>query len=140
VVIAVIAVRMVQSAVHKVVDVIAMRHLFMSAVRAVGVGAVDLRRARHGIGGINRDDMFVHVILVHMMEMSIMEIVHVTAMADRRVPASRAMPVNMVGVVFLGTCSHCRHSLRRLDCPSMQHCSSLNEIVTCASRGERPHA
>jgi hypothetical protein len=116
-----IAVRMVQSAVHKVVDMIAMRHLFMPAIRAMGVGAMHLRRARHGIGSVNGDGMFVHVILVHMVEMSIMEIVDVTAMADRRVPAIRAMPVSMVGVVFLGTCSHCRHSLRRLDCPSMQH-------------------
>jgi hypothetical protein len=102
-----IAMRVVQSAVHKVVDVVAMRHLFMSAVRAVGVGAVHLRRARHGIGGVNRNDMFVHVIFVHVVEMSIVEIVHVAAMADRRVPAIRAMPVGMVGVVFLGACGHC---------------------------------
>ncbi len=37
--------------------------------------AGDLRRALHGICGVDRDDMFVHVILVHMVEMAVVKVV-----------------------------------------------------------------
>jgi hypothetical protein len=114
VVIAMITVRMVQPAVNKIVDMVAMRHRFMSAVWTVRVLAMDLRSALHGICGIYRDDMFVHVILVHMVEMAVVKIIHVTVMTNRGVPAIRAMLVSVVGVVFLGTCSHWQYSLRLL--------------------------
>jgi hypothetical protein len=72
--------------------------------------AVDLRRAVHGIFGIDRNDMFVHVILVHMVEMAIMNIVHMAVMANRGVPAIRAMLMSVVGMVFLGASGHARCS------------------------------
>jgi len=50
--------------------------------------------------------MFVHVILVHMVEMAVVKIIHVAVMANRGVPAIRAMLMSVVGVVFLGTCGH----------------------------------
>jgi hypothetical protein len=118
VIVAMIAMRMVQSAVYEIVDMVTMRHCFMSAVRTVRVGAVNLRRAFHRIGGADRNGMFVHVIVVHMVEMTIVKIVHMALVPDRRVPAIRAMPVRMVGMVLLGTRGHWRHSLRMLDCPS----------------------
>jgi hypothetical protein len=101
-----ITVRMVQPAVYKIVDMVTMRHRFMSAVWTVRVLAMDLRSALHGICCIYRDDMFVHVILVHMVEMAIVKIIHMTVMTNRGVPAIRAMLVSVVGVVFLGTCGH----------------------------------
>jgi len=101
-----ITVGMVQPAVYKIVDMVTMRHRFMSAVWTVRVRAVDLRRAFHGICRVDRDDMFVHVILVHMVEMAVVKIIHVTVMANRGVPAIRAMLMSVVGVVFLGTCGH----------------------------------
>ena len=117
-----IAVRMVQPAVNKIVDMVTMRHRFMSAVWTVRVLAMDLRSALHGICGIYRDDMFVHVILVHMVEMAVVKIIHVTVMTNRGVPAIRAMLVSVVGVVFLGTCGHQQCSLRlfAVDTPSSQ--------------------
>jgi hypothetical protein len=105
-----ITVRMVQPAIHEIVDMVAMRHLFVSAVWTVRMGAVDLRRAVHGICGIDRNDMFVHVILVHMVEMAIMNIVHMAVMANRGVPAIRAMLMSVVGMVFLGASGHARCS------------------------------
>jgi hypothetical protein len=54
--------------------------------------------------------MLVHVIPMHVVEMAIMKIVNVALMANRRVPAIRAMLVRVVGVVFFGTCGHWRHS------------------------------
>jgi hypothetical protein len=101
-----ITVRMVQPAVYKIVDMVTMRHRFMSAAWSVRVLAMDLRRALHGICGIYCDDMFVHVILVHMVEMTVVKIIHMAVMTNRRVPAIRAMLMSMVGMVFLGTCGH----------------------------------
>jgi len=65
-----------------------------------------LRRAIHRICGVDRDDMFVHVIFVHMVEMTVMKIIHMAVMANRGVPAFRAMVVRVVGMVLLGACSH----------------------------------
>jgi len=113
-----ITMRMVQSAVYEIVDMITMRHRFMSAVRTVCVGAVNLRSAFHGIRRVVHNDMFVDVIVVHVVEMAIVKKIHVALMANRRVPAIRAMLMRVIGVVFLGTCGHWRHSLRRLDCAS----------------------
>jgi hypothetical protein len=101
-----ITVRMVQPAVYEIVDMVAMRHRFMAAVRTVCVRAMDFRRAVHGIFIADRDDMFVDVILVHMVEMAVVKIIHMAVMANRDVPAFRAMLMSMVGMVFLGACGH----------------------------------
>jgi hypothetical protein len=106
-----IAVWMVQSAVDKIVDVVAMWHLLMSAVWTVFVRAVDLRRAFHGICCVDCDDMLVHVIPMHMVEMAVVKIIHVAPMANGDVSTIRAMLMGVVGMVFLGTCVHCRRSL-----------------------------
>lgn len=50
--------------------------------------------------------MFVDVILVHMVEMAVVKIVHMAVMANRDVPAIRAMLVRVVGMVFLGATGH----------------------------------
>ena len=68
--------------------------------------------------------MFVHVILVHMMEMAVVKIIHMAVMANRGVPAIRAVLMSVVGMVFLGTCGHWQCSLRARGCPSMPHHSS----------------
>jgi hypothetical protein len=75
---------------------------------------VDLRRAFLGIRCIDRDGMLVDVILVHVMEMAVVQIVHMAVMANCGVPATRTMLVSVVGVVFLGACGHGCHSLRTL--------------------------
>ncbi|WP_426436161.1 hypothetical protein [Bradyrhizobium genosp. P] len=111
-IIAMITVRMVQPAVYEIVYVIAMRHRFVSAMWTVYMRAMDVRCALHGICGIDRDSVLIHVILVHMMEMAVMKIVQMAIMADRRVPATRTMPMGVVVVVLLGTCGHSRCSLR----------------------------
>ena len=101
-----VTVRMVQLAVCKIVDMVTMRHRFMSAVWTVRMCAVDLRRALHGICRVDRDGMLVHMILVHMVEMAVVKIIQVAVMTNRGVPAIRAMLMSVVGVVFLGTCGH----------------------------------
>jgi len=60
----------------------------------------------HGIRGADRDDMLVNMIPVHVVEMAVMKIVNMAVMANRRVPAVRAMLVGMVGMVLLGAGDH----------------------------------
>ena len=50
--------------------------------------------------------MFVHVILVHMVEMAIVKIIHMAVMANRGVPAVRAMIVGVIGMMLLGAGRH----------------------------------
>lgn len=120
-IIAMITVRMVQPAVDEIIDMVTMRHLFMSAVWTVRVRAVDFRRAVHGICSVDRDGMFVHVILVHMMEMAVVKIIHMAVMANRGVSAFRAVLMSVVGMVFLCACGHWRFSLRALGCLPTSH-------------------
>ena len=65
-----------------------------------------MRRALHGICGVNRDDMFVHVILVHVVEMAVVRVVRMAVMANRSVPAVRAMLVGVIGMMLLGAGRH----------------------------------
>jgi hypothetical protein len=51
--------------------------------------------------------MFVHVVAVHVMKVPIMQIVDVTVVAHGRVPAIRAMNVQMIAVLRVG--AGCRH-------------------------------
>jgi hypothetical protein len=111
-----IAMRMMQSAVYKIVDMVTMRHSFMSAVWTVHVRAVDVRRALQGIRCADRDQMFINVIPMHVVKMTIVQIVHMAIVANCSVSAVRAMLVSVVGVVFLGTCGHWCRSLRTLGC------------------------
>ncbi len=101
VVVAVIAVRVMQAAVHEVVHMVAMGDGLVPAVGAVLMGAMDLRRAVRGIGGTDRDHVLVDVAFVHVMEMAVVQIVHVAVMPDRGVAALRAMLMGMSGMVLL---------------------------------------
>src|SRR6267142_6918012 len=105
-IITMITMGMMQPPAYKIVDMVTMRHRFMSAVWTVRVRAVDLWRALHGICRVDRDGVLIHVILVHVMQMAIMKVIHMAVMANRSVPAIRAMFMRVVRVVFLGTCSH----------------------------------
>jgi hypothetical protein len=62
--------------------------------------------AVYGIGGRNWDDMFVHMVIVHVVEMAVMEIIDVAVMEDRRMPTVGTMLVSMVGMMLLGAGGH----------------------------------
>jgi hypothetical protein len=106
VIIAMITVRMMQPSAHEVIDVVTMRDGFMPAGRAVLVCAAGLGRAMDGIGSVDRDDMLVDVVLMHMVKVAIMQIVDVAFMADTGMSTVCAMLMGMVGMVFLGACGH----------------------------------
>jgi hypothetical protein len=115
VIIAMIAVRMVQASVHQVVDMVAEGYRFVPAIRTVLVRAMEPRRALVGVCRVDGDDMLIHVVGVHVMEVAIMTIVDVTIMTDAGVSAPGAMLVGVVVVVLLGAFGHWRHSMGSLD-------------------------
>jgi hypothetical protein len=106
VVVAMIAMGMMQPSTHEVIDVVAMGHGFVPAGRAMLVRAAGLRRALHGICGVDCDDMLINVILMQVMKMAVMEIVDMALMTDRRMPALGTVLVGMIGMMLLGAGGH----------------------------------
>jgi hypothetical protein len=104
VVVAVIAVRMVQVAIDEIIDVVPMRHGFVTARRAVNVArlmaaTVVIRSALVGIFRIDRERMLVDVIAVHVMQMAVVQIVDMIVVLDRRMPTVRAVLMVVIGVM-----------------------------------------
>jgi hypothetical protein len=85
---------------------VTMWHRFVSAIWTVCMRAMDFRRTLHGIYGVDRDGVLIHVILVHVMQMAVMKVILMSVMANRSVSAIWTVLVGVVGVVFLGTCRH----------------------------------
>jgi hypothetical protein len=97
-VVAVAIVRPVKMAVDEVVDVIAVRHGLVPAVRSVNVtalvaAAVVLRRAAVRMLSIDGDRMLVDVVAVRVVEMSVVQVVDMPLVIDGGVAASWAVVV-----------------------------------------------
>jgi len=104
-VVAVIAVRMMKVSVNQIVHMIAMRNGGVTAIGAVDVLPVMAFRAQRafvGIHGADRDDVFVHVVTMRMMQMAVVKIIHVPLMHDGDVPAILAVDVRMIVVSRAG--------------------------------------
>jgi hypothetical protein len=104
VVVAVIAVRVMQVAGDEVIDVIAVRDRGMAAARAVHVifrvtGALMLRRALARIRGVDGDRALVDVVAVHVMEMTVVHVVDVAGVANRLMAAGRAVNVRVLALM-----------------------------------------
>jgi hypothetical protein len=94
---------MVQMSIDQVVGMVAMRHRFVSAARAMPMrrivpAAAVVRRAAVGIRCAHFDDVFVDVIPVRMVEMAVVKVIDVALMADRNMTAARLVDMRMVGV------------------------------------------
>jgi hypothetical protein len=101
-VVAVIAVRMVQVAVDEIVDVVPMRHCVVTARRAVDVArlvAAAARRTLVRIFGAHFEPVLVYMIAVHMMQMTVVQIVDVIVVLDCRMPTVRTVLMVVVGVM-----------------------------------------
>jgi hypothetical protein len=106
VIVAVAAMRMMQMVTHEVIDVIAMGDGIMSAVFAVHMGlrvcrALMGRCARIRIAAANGNFAFVYVIFVGMVQVSVVEVIDVVAMSERRMPAIRTMNVGVFIMCFV---------------------------------------
>jgi hypothetical protein len=63
--------RVMQSTVHKVIDVITVRYGFVSAARTMRMRAPGFGRAAQRVGIAHLDNMFVDMISMHMMQMTV---------------------------------------------------------------------
>src|SRR6266404_6496081 len=80
VVIAMAIMWVMQPAVHKVVDVITVRHLFVSAARTMRLRAPGFGRTAQRVGIAHLDNMFVDMISMHMMQMTVVQIIDMVLM------------------------------------------------------------
>jgi hypothetical protein len=105
VVVAVVAVRVVQVAVDEIVDVIPMRHRLMTATGAVLMPrfvplAAMLGRAAIRVFRSHVDDVLVDVVAVHMVQVPVVQVVNMIAMTYRRVAAVGAVLVRVIGMMW----------------------------------------
>ncbi len=113
-IIAMIAMRVVQMAVDDVIDMVSMRNSLVSAAWTMNM-ARRMPRTRVGrcalvrIGGRHLDRMFFHrTIRIGMVQVPVMDVVDMTLMLNLRVTTSRAM---LMRVPFVTTASHSLLSL-----------------------------
>jgi len=104
-------VRIVKVAADEVVDVIAVRDGGMAALRSVDVSrfmgrAFVIGRADGRIPFTHFKDMLVDVVAVRMMDVPVVQVVHVVRVFDRGVPAAFAMDVRMTAVDAVRIVSH----------------------------------
>jgi hypothetical protein len=98
-VVAVVAMPMMQASVDQIVEMIAVRHERMSA--AIVSAETRNRRATVRIGGADFDDMLVVVIAVFGVQVTIVQVVNVIAMHNAQMSAMLGMLVRVVGVYFV---------------------------------------
>jgi hypothetical protein len=107
-IVAMLAVRVVQMAGDEIVQVIAVRNLFVSAGRTVRVFLIVLPTAVRGsalrwIRGIDLHGVLVDMVAVNVMQMPIVQVVAVVAMANALVTTAGLMDMLMcrVGLVIV---------------------------------------
>lgn len=110
-VVAVIAVRMVQVPVNQIVHMVTVGYRGMAAIWPMHVigcmtGALVLWRTGIGVCCRDANHMFIDMVTVRMVQMAIMQIVNMPLMLNGDVPAIGPMLVVVVGVVGMGTSCH----------------------------------
>jgi hypothetical protein len=99
-VVAMIAMRMMQPSVHEVIDVVAVRDGFVTAPRAVRMPRTShVRRALRRVCLADRQHMLIDVVVMRVVQVAVVQIVDVPIVADRGMPAVRVMLVMVIGVV-----------------------------------------
>lgn len=100
-VVAMIAMRMVEVALNEIIHVIAMGNGGMAAIGTVNVpgrmlGGGKAGRAFVGIDRTDGDLVFVHMVAMRVMEMAVVKIIYVPFMLDRRVSTTLAVGMGMI--------------------------------------------
>jgi hypothetical protein len=102
-----IAMRMVHTSVDDIVDMIAMRDRVMTASRSVRMTpALHIGCAPYGRIGVHRDNVFVNMVAMHVVQMPLMKIVQMTIVTDGLVTAIWAVLVRMLPWVLLRVGGH----------------------------------
>ena len=103
VVVAMVAMRMMQASVNQIVNMVAVRNGGMAAIgtvnmfRRVFLGG-EARRAFVGIRGTDGNRVLVHMVAVRVMQMAVVQIIHMAFVFDGGVSAAGAVDVRMIGV------------------------------------------
>ena len=105
VIVAVVAVRMVEMTADKVVDVVAVRNRRMAAIRTVHVSlfmgaAIVFGSAAGRIGPVHGEAVLLDLVAGDVMQMAVVQIIDVPLMDDAGVAAIRAMLVRMIFVMM----------------------------------------
>lgn len=118
VVIAMVAMRMVQMSVHEVVDMVAVGHGGMAAAGSVNMtffvaAALVTGGAAVGVGGVNLHDVFIHVSCVGMVQVAVVEIIDVIVVLNRQVSTTGAVLMVVICVNLAG--AHSRNRIWRVE-------------------------
>lgn len=97
-VVAMVAMGMVQPAIDQIIDMIAMRHRFMAAAGTMHMVAGQPCIAAGRVGGADRDDMFIHMVAMRMMQMPVVQIIDMAIMGDGGVATAGAMNMGVIGM------------------------------------------
>ena len=102
-IVAVITMGMVQMTIHQIINMIAVRHSFMAAIRPMLMlgsmcAAIVLGRALIWIGLGNRQYVFINMVTMNMMQMTVMNIIHMAVMFYGGMPTTCLVFVIMVRV------------------------------------------
>jgi hypothetical protein len=99
VIVAMVAMRMMQPAIDQIVKMVAMGDRFMAAAGSVGVpAAARFGSAVHGVRVADLDHMLVDVAFMRVMQMAVLQVIDMIPMANGNVSAVRAM--------LMGGCCH----------------------------------
>ena len=101
VVVAVSVMRMMQPAINQIIHVVAVRNGGVAAVGAVNVLPVVAFRSQRAfvrVGVADGNNVFINVVAVRMVQMAVVEIIHVPVVHDGDMPAIFAVDMGMIGV------------------------------------------
>jgi hypothetical protein len=96
-------VRMMQPAINQIVHMVSVRHRRVPAVGAVNmISRMPLRPVSAGVRvrRVDRNHMFIHVIAVHVMQVTIVQVIGVALVFDGKVAATGPVLVGMVFVFY----------------------------------------
>jgi hypothetical protein len=97
--------RVMQVAFYQVVDMVAVRHRFMAAIRTMNVpyvvtGAVMVSRANVGVRCAHFEHVLIDMIPVHMVQVPVMQVIDVPVMTDCLMPAVWPVLVSVVSMLL----------------------------------------
>jgi hypothetical protein len=95
-----------QPSVHEVIDVITVGHAFVSAARPMRVRAPGVGRAARGVGVGDLNNMFVDVVPMHVVQMTIVEVIDMAMMAHSGVSTARTMLMSVIRMMLLVAQGH----------------------------------
>jgi hypothetical protein len=106
-IIAMIAMRMMKAFIDEIVDVVAMRNCLVAATWAMPMSCfmsacLVLRRATIGVPVVHFENVFVSMAILHMMQMTMIEIVNVVPMLNGCMTTARAMDVRTLVSRLIG--------------------------------------